>query len=414
MVYVIQTFLRDCLLQCYITTIETVPTYSWTVHIVAHEFGHLFGSRHTHACVWNGNNTAIDGCWGCMENPDPNGGGCQNCPNPGVPSGGGTIMSYCHLQSVGVNFNLGFGLQPGNVIRNSVANADCLCECVSATISGPDFLCSTSSYSLQNPPTGSTVSWYVSPTNLFSGATSGTGATVNLSPASSAASGQAILTFEVTTTCGVISVDKRIWVGNATVNDITFSNSVDEFQHWCSSDDGNTFSINSLLDPDNTQWEARLLNWPSLTVAYTSPSVYTGAGPHQWFYVPPFPTQNNGYYVFQVRNINGCSPFNWIPGFEVEYVDCTIFGGDPFRIYPNPTTDYVTVSKISNQKLGEEIQRDQTSFEVSLFDVLGQEIISRTAATDEATLDLSKLKKGRYYIHIYYKEAIIRKQIKVE
>ncbi|WP_394333605.1 hypothetical protein [Belliella pelovolcani] len=40
--------------------------------------------------------------------------------------------------------------------------------------------------------------------------------------------------------------------------------------------------------------------------------------------------------------------------------------------------------------------------------------MSRAAATDEATLDLSKLKKGRYYIHIYYKEAIIRKQIKVE
>jgi hypothetical protein len=284
----------------------------------------------------------------------------------------------------------------------------------SLTISGSVYLCSSSTYSIQNPPAGSTISWSVFPTHLFSGATSGSGATANLSPASSAASGQAILTFEVTTTCGVISVDKRIWVGNATVNDITFSNSVDEFQHWCSSDDGNTFSINSLLDPDNTQWEARLLNWPSLTVAYTSPSVYTGAGPHQWFYVPPFPTQNNGYYVFQVRNINGCSPSNWIPGFEVEYVDCTIFGGDPFRVFPNPTTDYVTVSKISHQKLGEEIQRDQTSFEVSLFDVLGQEIISRTAATDEATLDLSKLKKGRYYIHIYYKEAIIRKQIKVE
>ncbi|MCH7414895.1 zinc-dependent metalloprotease [Belliella sp. R4-6] len=183
---------------------ETVPTYSWTVHIVAHEFGHLFGSRHTHACVWNGNNTAIDGCWGCMENPDPNGGGCQNCPNPGVPSGGGTIMSYCHLQSVGVNFNLGFGLQPGNVIRNSVANADCLCECVSATISGPDFLCSTSSYSLQNPPVGSTVSWSVSPTHLFSGATSGTGATANLSPASSSASGAATLTYSITTDCGVV------------------------------------------------------------------------------------------------------------------------------------------------------------------------------------------------------------------
>jgi hypothetical protein len=96
---------------------STVPTYSWSVDVVTHEFGHLFGSRHTHACVWNGNNTAIDGCAGATEG---------GCPLPGIPAGGGTIMSYCHLQSVGKNFSLGFGPQPGSVIRNAVANAPCL------------------------------------------------------------------------------------------------------------------------------------------------------------------------------------------------------------------------------------------------------------------------------------------------
>ena len=96
------------------------PTYSWSVFVITHEFGHLFGSRHTHACVWNGNDTAIDGCAGNVEG---------NCPLPGYPANGGTIMSYCHLQSVGINFNLGFGPQPGNVIRNSVNNASCLQPC---------------------------------------------------------------------------------------------------------------------------------------------------------------------------------------------------------------------------------------------------------------------------------------------
>ena len=88
--------------------------------VVTHEMGHLIGSRHTHACVWNGNNTAIDGCEGQTEG---------SCSLPGYPSGGGTIMSYCHLQSVGINFNNGFGTQPGNVIRNTVANANCLTPC---------------------------------------------------------------------------------------------------------------------------------------------------------------------------------------------------------------------------------------------------------------------------------------------
>ncbi|MBR9920317.1 MAG: T9SS type A sorting domain-containing protein [Bacteroidetes bacterium] len=97
-----------------------VPTYSWSVMVATHELGHLWGSRHTHACVWNGNNTAIDGCAGQTE------GGCAL---PGYPSEGGTIMSYCHLQSVGINLSLGFGPQPGNVIRNSVDNATCTSSC---------------------------------------------------------------------------------------------------------------------------------------------------------------------------------------------------------------------------------------------------------------------------------------------
>lgn len=98
----------------------TVPTYSFSVMVVAHELGHLFGSRHTHACAWNGNNTAIDGCAGYTEG---------SCPDAGVPADGGTIMSYCHLRSAGINFSKGFGTQPGNVIRNAVTNANCLVVC---------------------------------------------------------------------------------------------------------------------------------------------------------------------------------------------------------------------------------------------------------------------------------------------
>lgn len=100
---------------------ENVPTYSWTVSVFTHEMGHLFGSRHTHACVWNGNGTAIDGC-------GPQAGFSEGCNGP-IPPGGGTIMSYCHLNSVGINFSLGFGPQPGNVIRNAFNGASCLGTC---------------------------------------------------------------------------------------------------------------------------------------------------------------------------------------------------------------------------------------------------------------------------------------------
>ena len=92
------------------------PFYSWSAFVITHEMGHQLGSRHTHACVWNGDATAIDGCAGYTEG---------GCPVPEAPDTLGTIMSYCY-GTPGVDLTKGFGQQPGNVIRNSVLNASCL------------------------------------------------------------------------------------------------------------------------------------------------------------------------------------------------------------------------------------------------------------------------------------------------
>lgn len=92
--------------------------------VIAHELGHLMGSQHTHACVWNGNDTAIDGCAGLTEG---------FCGTPGIPANGGTIMSYCHLRPQGINFNFGFGTQPGAVIANRVEAAQGCVQAVCST-----------------------------------------------------------------------------------------------------------------------------------------------------------------------------------------------------------------------------------------------------------------------------------------
>ena len=102
---------------------NNLPTYSWDITVVSHEFGHNLGSHHTHWCGWPGG--AIDGC-GPNATPPYN----EGCTGPYPPTTGlGTIMSYCNL-NVGTNLALGFGPLPNAVILNEYNTRPCLGACV--------------------------------------------------------------------------------------------------------------------------------------------------------------------------------------------------------------------------------------------------------------------------------------------
>lgn len=114
----------------------TVPVYSWTVMVITHEFGHLLGSPHTHACIWNGNNTAIDNCGPFAIGPSGEGYSCMTTPATLPTFQKGTLMSYCHLVgSVGIKFQNGFGTQPKAKILAAVNGGACLStDCINTCI----------------------------------------------------------------------------------------------------------------------------------------------------------------------------------------------------------------------------------------------------------------------------------------
>ncbi|MEI7508958.1 MAG: M12 family metallo-peptidase [Flavobacterium sp.] len=145
---------------------QTVPTYSWTIEVITHELGHLLGSPHTHACVWNGNNTAIDNCGSSYFGSSSEGYSCISTP-PILPTIGGTIMSYCHLvSSVGINFSNGFGPQPSTRILNSInsglcLSTDCINTCINTVSSIAVNTVTTTTALVTFGDSGATSSWQV-------------------------------------------------------------------------------------------------------------------------------------------------------------------------------------------------------------------------------------------------------------
>lgn len=133
---------------------STVPTTSWTIEVITHEFGHLLGSPHTHACVWNGNNTAIDNCATAGQGSSAEGYSCRTTPLT-IPVSG-TIMSYCHIvNNVGIDFSNGFGPQPAQRILDTFDNSLCLStDCINTCIN------TVASISVESVTTNSAViSW---------------------------------------------------------------------------------------------------------------------------------------------------------------------------------------------------------------------------------------------------------------
>lgn len=97
-------------------TIIPAETYTWTVHVLAHEMGHNLGLNHTHDCVWGPDlDMRIDRCSNLGI-----GGMCEIIE----PEERETVMSYCHLYpTIGVDLlGKSFGVVVGERLRENVYN----------------------------------------------------------------------------------------------------------------------------------------------------------------------------------------------------------------------------------------------------------------------------------------------------
>lgn len=121
------------------------PTYSGTVSLFTHELGHNIGSSHTRACVWNGDNSAIDNC--NFSGPVFTEGSCSATNDANGYTG--TIMSYCSQSTLDFHPQVASLLQAeyatstNNCVNNCAPppNLDCtVAPPSSGTINAGDYI----------------------------------------------------------------------------------------------------------------------------------------------------------------------------------------------------------------------------------------------------------------------------------
>ncbi|MBS1490775.1 MAG: S8 family peptidase [Bacteroidetes bacterium] len=260
----------------------------------------------------------------------------------------------------------------------------------------PNLICSAATFSLTNQPLGSSVNWSSSNSNGFSiNSTTGAATRVNNF------NGQITITASIAGAGCSSSIQQTVWVGSPVFNTISIDGTISPYPLCGFGNIPFTANTDHIIV---TNASANTSGQPT-SVAYAltgTPGVVSGS------------TLSSTSYDFRAKSSN--TSFN-ITGSASNSCgttqQCLQFsnGADPEIItYPNPASTLLTVSvtdSISSNRVGEPPQL----YRLNLYDRFGVCIFS--TQTDQFTLQLpvSNLLPGIYYLNVFYKEAVLSKQV---
>ena len=391
-------------------SVLTVPTYSWTTQVITHEFGHSFGSPHTHACFWNGNNTPIDGCGSQAGYPE------NGCAVVGpIPSTAvkGTIMSYCHLvQGVGISFANGFGIQPATLITNTVnakpcLSADCISSCYNtATNIQITNITNNSANVTWGDFDEAVTSWQISVTPFAANAVWNT-----VSQANYAVSGLVANTYyrvKIRSTCTTTNASILEYVfatSGSYCNSLPFYDTGGVQNNYT---DRESFTRTIIPNVPNKKIVVTFTQF-ALEENYDFLYIYDGPDDSYpelnggvGFSGTDSPgvvasTAVDGSLTFKFTSDQMITDLGWAATFtcqETLEIDSRDF--IDFTFYPNPTKNKVT------------LKSNTTITEIDVFNIQGRTLFSKKVETLDTTVDLSEFASGTYFFKVRFDNNVVK------
>ncbi|WP_225037281.1 zinc-dependent metalloprotease [Winogradskyella sp. SM1960] len=195
-----------------------------------------------------------------------------------------------------------------------------------------------------------------------------------------------------------ITFQENFHVGKAEVDNVLFrNNGAGVTGYFCSSHYGNEFEILPYV-PD-ASYEVRIRDLSTNNIV-AGPYNFTGG-------IATLPTNYNytpGWYLFEAKGTNTCGVGSWTQ-WEVEFVDCTQGGGggeSEYRVYPNPSSEKLTIQKAKSSKEmnSKKTSNSSNSAFYKIFD-FNSVLIFKGFLENQTTIDVSDYKKGNYILKIY-------------
>lgn len=268
------------------------------------------------------------------------------------------------------------------------------------SLTGSNIVCgSNTSFNLQNG--GSNVTWQVS-SNLLIVSSNNNSITVKAKTTSVYGSGfiRAILPYE--------TLQKDVWVGKPLASNISIWNSTQTSYPYDTTPTGTPIEFVVGYPPTNrcdildVEWEVSygtyIMNgsFPCFGSNYTTNKLIVFTEP--------------GTQYVRVRIRNNCGWSDW----KTISIYVTQGYGGYYRIYPNPTSEILNITKLVQNNISHEIDLQKNmSSNIETYELydFNSKLILKGKLSNQNSIDTSKYKKGIYFLKIISKNNIETHQI---